>query len=74
MRRTWAMAAGGMVPDPTGLWYIPEESGQGAAIVQQNDTVFVVLFVYDDQRRPAWFVASSVRDSVGADTHAEADA
>ena len=50
-------------PDATGLWYNPNESGWGAAIAQQGDVLFVTLFVYDDQKRPAWFVASSVTDA-----------
>src|SRR6185369_4631903 len=52
-------AAGGMSPDPTGLWWVPEESGWGLSLVQQQDTVVAVLFVYDDAKRPAWYVATT---------------
>jgi hypothetical protein len=52
-----------MSPDPTGYWYNPNEAGWGVAIAQQNDVLFVTLLVYDEQKRPAWFVASSVREA-----------
>ena len=50
-------------PDPTGYWYKPNESGWGAAVAQQGEVLFVMLFVYDEQRRPMWLVASNVRDT-----------
>lgn len=50
-------------PDVTGFWYLPHESGWGAAIAQQDDVLFVALFVYDPQGRPEWFVASDVTDT-----------
>jgi len=48
-----------MSPDPTGLWWVPQESGWGLSLVQQQDTVVAVLFVYDDAQRPVWYVASA---------------
>lgn len=54
-----------MVPDPTGLWYVPTESGWGLSIQQQGDTLFVVLYVHDETSRPAWYVASAVRRREG---------
>ena len=60
-----AAHAAPMSPDPTGYWYNPNESGWGATIAQQNDVLFVILFVYDEQRKPEWFVASNVRDNGG---------
>src|SRR5512140_3079201 len=55
------VAAGpGLSPDPTGLWFSPDEPGWGMSIAQQGGTLFVVLFVYDDAKRPAWYVASVV--------------
>lgn len=59
-------------PDPTGLWLDPAESGWGLSLAQQGDTVFATLFVYDDARRPEWFVAPSVRDD-GRETFAAAE-
>jgi hypothetical protein len=58
-----AAHAAPMSPDPTGYWYNPNESGWGVAIAQQNETLFATLLVYDEQRRPAWFVAPGVRDA-----------
>jgi hypothetical protein len=55
-----AAQAAPLSPDVTGYWYNPSESGWGAAIAQQGEVLFVTLFVYDEQKRPAWFVASSV--------------
>jgi len=55
-----AGAHAAMSPDPTGFWYNPAESGWGASLAQQGDTVFATLFVYDEQKRAQWFVASSV--------------
>jgi len=54
--------AAALVPDPTGLWFDPAESGWGVGLAQQGDTVFATLFVYDDAHRPAWYVASSMKD------------
>ena len=41
----------------TDMWWVPEESGWGVNIVQQGDTLFVTIFVYDAQGNPAWYVA-----------------
>lgn len=46
-------------PDPTGLWWVPQESGWGLSLTQQGETVVAVLFVYDDAQRPAWYVAAT---------------
>jgi hypothetical protein len=43
----------------TSLWWNPGEPGWGLALSHQGDTTFGVLFVYDGQDRPAWFVMSS---------------
>jgi hypothetical protein len=52
--------AAGMSPDPTGLWFDPAESGWGLSLVQRDDTIFALLLVYDEERRPTWYVASNV--------------
>jgi hypothetical protein len=46
--------------DYTDMWWNPDESGWGANVVQQGDTIFVTLFVYDRDRNPVWFVAPQV--------------
>lgn len=43
--------------DYTDMWWNPDESGWGASVIQQGDTMFVALFVYDGSRSPTWFVA-----------------
>ena len=47
-------------PDYTDMWWNSDESGWGANIIQQGDTIFATLFVYDASRQPTWFVAPSV--------------
>jgi hypothetical protein len=60
----WMFACGhagaALSPDPTGLWYDPAESGWGLTVSQQGDTVFAVLFVYDQANHPVWYVASDL--------------
>lgn len=46
--------------DFSDLWWNPDESGWGANIAQQNDTMFVTLFVYNANGVPTWYVASAV--------------
>lgn len=42
----------------TGLWWIPSESGWGAALTQQGSIIFVTIFTYDSANNPTWYVAS----------------
>ena len=42
--------------DFTDMWWIPAESGWGANVIQQGDTLFVTLFVYGANGQPTWFV------------------
>jgi hypothetical protein len=46
--------------DYTDMWWNPRESGWGANVVQQGDTMFVTLFVYDGASNPQWFAAPQV--------------
>lgn len=48
-------------PDYSDLWWNAAESGWGAHVTQQDDVVFMVLYVYDAERRPRFFVASDMR-------------
>lgn len=42
--------------DATDLWWVGEsESGWGANVVQQDDTLFITFFVYDANRAPIWY-------------------
>jgi hypothetical protein len=45
--------------DFSDLWWNPAESGWGANVAQQNDILFVTLFVYGSSGAPTWFVASA---------------
>jgi hypothetical protein len=46
--------------DVTDLWWNPDESGWGINLIQQADTVFATLFVYDANARSHWYVASAL--------------
>lgn len=43
----------------TSLWWNPGEPGWGVALSQQGERTFGILFVYDKDDRPAWYVMSS---------------
>jgi hypothetical protein len=45
--------------DYSDQWWVPSESGWGAAVVQQASTMFVNLMVYGADGKPTWFVAAS---------------
>lgn len=57
--------------DSSDLWYIPGESGWGANLVQQNEIIFVTLFVYSQSGTPTWFVgpATAFTGADGAGLH-----
>ena len=40
-------------------WWIPAESGWGASVLQQWDTLFIDLFVYGTDNKPAWFTVAA---------------
>lgn len=40
-------------------WWNPSESGWGASVLQQYDTLFVDLFVYAPDGRPTWYTAAA---------------
>jgi hypothetical protein len=42
--------------DFTDMWWVPAESGWGANVIQQGDTMFVTLFVYGPTGQPTWYV------------------
>jgi hypothetical protein len=42
------------------MWYLPSENGWGFNAIEQGDTVFGTLFVYDPQGRPKWYFASAL--------------
>lgn len=44
--------------DYTGLWYNAGESGWGMNVIQQEQILFITLFIYGANSQPTWFVAS----------------
>src|SRR5689334_9759101 len=40
-------------------WWNPNESGWGAAVLQQADVLFVDVFVYGPDNRPTWYTAAA---------------
>ena len=50
-------AATQKTPDYSELWWNTGENGWGAQITLQDDVLFLVLYVYDAQRTPRFFVA-----------------
>jgi len=57
------VARSGMNPDPTGVWFIPLESGWGLILTQQGPNIFAALFAYDADGKPTWWAASNVVDT-----------
>jgi len=47
----------------TDNWFTSNESGWGVNIVEQGDTIFATLFVYDAQGKSHWYVASALTQS-----------
>lgn len=52
--------------DYTDLWSNPDEPGWGMTIVQQQDTLFMTIFVYGASNQPIWYVASDVTATAAA--------
>lgn len=50
-------------------WWKADESGWGAAVLQQADVLFIDLFVYGIDGKPTWFVASVYLQSGAAAGH-----
>ena len=51
------------------LWFPPDEGGWGLNTIEQGDTLFGTLFVYDAQGRPHWYSASRLQVSdISGDT------
>ena len=44
--------------DYSGLWYVASESGWGMNVMQQEQILFITLFIYGTNSQPTWFVAS----------------
>lgn len=53
-----ARAANTWGTDLSDLWWIPSESGWGVNLAHQREVVFTTLFVYGQDGKPRWYVAS----------------
>ena len=45
--------------DYSGLWYNAAEEGWGMNVMQQEQILFITLFIYGSNSQPTWFVASN---------------
>lgn len=45
------------------VWFPPNESGWGVNVIEQGESVFATLFVYDRNRQGHWYVGSDLRQS-----------
>ncbi len=54
---TGSCFANTLTTDYTDLWWNPNESGWGANVAQQTDTMVVVLYVYNGPGQPVWMIA-----------------
>lgn len=50
----------------TDLWFPASESGWGLNVIEQGDTIFATMFVYDAAGASHWYVASSLLRSSGS--------
>ncbi len=58
-----ASGAAGAASDYTDIWWNPAESGWGANLIQNGDTLFATWFIYDANGAPTWYVAALKRDA-----------
>lgn len=42
--------------DATGAWYDPNEDGWGIVMIERNGIVFATWYVFDEFRKPYWYV------------------
>ena len=48
--------------DFTDLWWVPQESGWGANVVQSDSFLFVTFFIYGSDKAPTWYSAELTWD------------
>ena len=49
-----------LLPNLTDQWWVPTESGWGAAVFHEGNTLFIDIFVYDTNSNPVWFTATVI--------------
>lgn len=60
-RQVFATGLTAPVPDFSDLWWNPDESGWGVSLTQQYGVIFAVVYGYDANGKPIWYVASDCR-------------
>lgn len=50
------VASSGAIPDHSGMYWNPAESGWGMSVVQHGDRQMNVIYGYDDQKAARWYV------------------
>ena len=55
-----SVSATSLTRDYSDLWFTSTESGWGANMIQQNEIIFLTMFVYATNSQPTWFVASDL--------------
>jgi len=50
-------------------WWVPAESGWGASVLQQSNTLFIDLMVYGADGKPTWFVATASLQTTPPEGH-----
>ena len=63
------VARGATTTNFSDQWWIAKESGWGAAVLHQWDTLFIDIFVYGTDNKPTWFVAVARHQPDGAAGH-----
>jgi len=53
------LARAATTTDFSDQWWVPTESGWGASVLQQSNTLFIDLMVYGVDGKPTWFVAAA---------------
>lgn len=53
--------ASAFATDATDLWVVPLELGYGFTVIQQNDVLFITMYVYGADSQATWFHAPSVQ-------------
>lgn len=48
------------------LWWNPSESGWGVNVIQQNNVLFITLFVYGADGKATWYVGPATTSTTGA--------
>lgn len=66
---THGLAANTWGVDFSDLWWNPAESGWGANIAHQREIIFMTMFVYGQDSKPKWYVASSMASRGGETSH-----